>query len=143
MGKIIKAISILENITKNNYKQAFFIGNYCNSVKNHFKKFKIDTHKCADPRNFKKNNEIKLFNCAIRPYGKWYEYFFGNIQAHWYTFSGIFSIDKKDIIQHPLEKYIILKNIVGVHSHPESGHYIERSWGVIFYPLINTIKIEE
>ena len=142
-GKKQKAINILENIIKKKYEQAYFIGNYCSSVKNHFKNFKIDSHKCIDPRNFNKNSETKLFKCIIRPYGKWYEYFFGTTPAHWYTFSGIFSIDKKDIIQHPLEKYIILKNIVGIHSHPESGHYIERSWGVIFYPLIYTIKIEE
>jgi hypothetical protein len=141
--KKIKAICILENIIKNNYKKAFFVGNYCNSVKNHFKNFKINNHKCADSRNFMKNNETELFKCVIRPYGNWYDYFFKNIQARWYTFSGIFSIDKRDITQNPVDKYIILKNIVGVHSHPESGHYIERSWGAIFYPLNNTVKIKE
>jgi hypothetical protein len=142
-GKKEKAINILTNIIKKNYKEACFIGNFCDSVKNHFQNFKISHHKCVDPRNYMKNNETKLFKCAIRPYGNWYNYFFKNTPAHWYTFSGVFSIDKRDIIQHPVERYIILKDIVGVHSNPESGHYIERSWGVIFYPLIHTIKIKK
>ena len=51
--------------------------------------------------------------------------------------------DKKDIIQHPVERYQTLLNTVNNHSNPEAGHYIERSWGVIFYPLVNTIKIKE
>jgi len=38
---------------------------------------------------------------------------------------------------------MILKNVVGLHSNPEVGHYIERSWGAIFYPLIHTVKIKE
>ena len=138
-----KAINILENIIKNNYKKAYFIGNYCHSIKNYFKNFKIDKYKCADSRNFNKNNETKLFKCKIRPYGRWNEYFFKNTPAGWYTYSGVFSIDKKDILQHQVERYMILKNIVGLHSNPEVGHYIERSWGAIFYPLIHTVKIKE
>ena len=138
-----KAINILTNIIKKNYKETYFVGNYCDSVKTHFKNFKIDYHKCVDPRNYIKNSETKLFKCTIRPYGKWYEYFFNDTPASWYTFSGVFSIDKRDIIQHSIERYMLLKNIVGVHSNPEAGHYIERSWGAIFYPLIHTIKIQE
>jgi hypothetical protein len=138
-----KAINILTNIIKKNYKETYFVGNYCDSVKEHFKSFKIDKHKCADSRNFNKNSETKLFKCKIRPYGKWYEYFFKNTPSRWYTFSGVFSIDKRDIIQHSIERYMILKNVVGLHSNPEVGHYIERSWGAIFYPLIHTIKIKE
>ena len=143
LTEINKAINILTNIIKKNYKETYFVGNYCDSVKTHFKNFKIDYHKCVDPRNYIKNSETKLFKCTIRPYGKWYEYFFNDTPASWYTFSGVFSIDKRDIIQHSIERYMLLKNIVGVHSNPEAGHYIERSWGAIFYPLIHTIKIQE
>jgi hypothetical protein len=44
---------------------------------------------------------------------------------------------------HPVDRYITFRNIVRVHSNPESGHYIERSWGAIFFPLNYTAKILE
>jgi hypothetical protein len=72
----------------------------------------------------------------------WYKYFFGNTIAHWYTYWGIFSIDKLDIIQHPLFRYQILIQTVNKHSNPEAGHYIERSWAAIFFPLNYTIKVQ-
>ena len=97
--------------------------------------------KCYIPCKILEQSYEKLRKSRIRPYGNWYNYFFGNIQTHWVTFWGIFSIDKKDIIQHPIERYQLLLNTVNNHSNPEAGHYIERSWGVIFYPLIHTNKI--
>jgi hypothetical protein len=136
------AINILNNIISSNYTSAFFIGNYYNSVRENFKNFQLEYHKCGYSENYIKNKETVIDQCKLRPYGNWYNYFFGNTPAHWVAFSGIFSIDKKDIIQHPVNRYILLKNIVSNHSNPEAGHYIERSWGKIFYPLIYTKKIK-
>ena len=87
------------------------------------------------------NPENKLQLCRLRPYGKWYRYFFGNIKVNYYTYNGIFSIDKRDIIQHSKIKYETLLNTVSNSSNPEAGHYIERSWVAIFYPMIYTKKI--
>jgi hypothetical protein len=56
--------------------------------------------------------------------------------------SGVFSVDKRDIIQHNLDRYERLMSTVSLHSNPEAGHYIERSWGVIFYPFNYTLKIK-
>lgn len=136
-----KAVQLLNKIIENNHKYAFFIGSYHNDVRNHYKHFAIDTHKCSDPVNYQKNREVKLQKCKIRPYGLWNYYFFGNTNAHWSTLSGIFSIDKRDIIQHPISRYQLLIETINKHSNPEAGHYIERSWGVIFYPFIYTEKI--
>jgi radical SAM superfamily enzyme YgiQ (UPF0313 family) len=55
---------------------------------------------------------------------------------------GIFSIDKRDIIQHPIERYQKLLEIVNIYFNHEASHYIERSWGVIFFPMTNTEKIQ-
>jgi hypothetical protein len=136
-----KAILILNKITQHNYENAYFVGYYHQSIKESFNTFKLDNYKTLNKNNLLLNNEKKLKKSRIRPYGNWYNYFFGNIQAHWVTFWGIFSIDKKDIIQHPIERYQLLLNTVNNHSNPETGHYIERSWGVIFYPLIHTNKV--
>jgi hypothetical protein len=134
------ALKILNNIISSNYKNAYFIGNYHKNLKENYKNFTLDIYACSDKDNLEKNSENILDKCKIRPYGLWYNYFFGNTIAHWSILGGIFSIDKRDIIQHPVKRYKHLLFTVDKHSNPEAGHYIERSWCVIFYPLIYTIK---
>jgi hypothetical protein len=119
------------------------MGTYHHSIREYYRDFKKHYHKCAYSENSVKNPETRLYRCKIRPYGKWYDYFFGNSPAHWITYAGIFSINKKDIIQHPVDRYITFRNILRVHSNPEAGHYVERSWGAIFFPLNYTAKIKE
>lgn len=137
-----KAITILNNIISSNYSTAYFVGSYYNSVKDHYKNFTIDNHRVASSENSQKNNNSRLLKCRIRPYGNWYNYHFGNTPAHWVTLFGIFSIDKRDIIQHPIERYQKLLETVNIYFNHEASHYIERSWGVIFFPMINTEKIQ-
>jgi hypothetical protein len=141
--KLTKAHRILNNIIASNYEKAFFSGSFHNSIKNSFSDFFGNNYTCQYPENALKNNESRLYKCRIRPYSNWYNYFFGDTPGHWVSFYGVFSIDKRDIIQHPVDRYENLKNIVRVHSNPEAGHYIERSWGVIFYPMVYTLKLKE
>ena len=140
--KKTKAIQILYNIIKSNYTKAYFVGYYQSSIKNSFYDFKLDEWKTSDLNNFTKNSESKLQLAKIRPYGLWYTYFFGSTIAHWSTWWGVFSIDKRDIVQHPVTRYQTLVELVNKHSNPEAGHYIERSWCAIFYPLRYTQKIK-
>jgi hypothetical protein len=143
--KIIKARNILLNIINSNFTKAYFIGEYnkINNIQNKFKDFQLNNWVTTDRQNFSINTESKLQLCRIRPYGKWFRYFFGNIQPHWNTYCGVFSIDKRDINQHPIERYQQLLETVNKHSNPEAGHYLERSWCAVFYPLIFTIKLHE
>lgn len=136
-----KAVKILNYVISSGYNNAFFLGNYQNDIFETFKDFKLDDWKTSDEKNYKLNSESQLQLCRLRPYGKWYRYFFGNIKAKWNTYLGIFSIDKKDIVQHPRQRYELLVNTLSSHLNPEAGHYIERSWGAIFYPMIYTKKI--
>jgi hypothetical protein len=62
--------------------------------------------------------------------------------VNWITFYGIFSIDKRDIIQNTVEHYKRFLELVNTHSNPEAGHYIERSWSAIFHPL-NYTELKE
>jgi hypothetical protein len=141
MLKKNKAITILNNIINSSYTNAYFLGFYHNNLREHYTNFTLDYYSCSDPENYNKNSENILQKCKLRPYGLWYKYFFGNTIAHWCTLGGIFSIDKRDIIQHPVIRYQRLIESVNKHSNPEAGHYIERSWCAIFYPLIYTQKI--
>jgi hypothetical protein len=136
-----KAKIIINNIIKSKYSRAYLAGHYHENIKEAFNDFLLDNWKSTDTQNFLLNNELTLKKSEIRPYGKWYTYFFGNIQANWTTMCGIFSIDKRDIIQYPVNRYQLLIQTVNNHSNPETGHYIERSWCAIFYPLKHTNKI--
>jgi hypothetical protein len=139
--KKIKATNILNYIISSQCKNAFFLGNYQNNIFETFKDFQLENWKCSHSKNSSLNDECALQLCRLRPYGKWYKYFFGNIKAKWNTYLGIFSIDKRDVIQHPKIRYELLINSLSSHSNPEAGHYVERSWGAIFYPMIYTKKI--
>ena len=139
--KKIKAQCILNNIIQSKFSRAYFVGHYYPNIKEAFNNFKLDNWKTSDIKNLLLNNESVLNKSEIRPYGNWYSHFFGNTQANWITFCGIFSIDKRDIIQNHVEHYKRLLETVNTHSNPEAGHYIERSWGAIFYPLNYTNKI--
>jgi hypothetical protein len=138
-----KAITILNKIIESNYKKAYFLGHYQNNVCESFRNFQLDNWQTTDSRNLLKCEETQLKKCRLRPYSVWYKYFFGKIKARWSTWWGIFSIDKRDILKQPITKYQHLILTVNDHFNPEAGHYIERSWGAIFYPLLYTIKVQE
>jgi hypothetical protein len=134
------AILILNNIET--YNNAIFISlPYRNYLYNIFKKFKLDEYICTDESNKKLNNEKKLLKSLDRPYGKWYKKHFSDIKTKCHIYGGIFSVSKNDILNRNIDFY---KNIIKgleTHSNPEEGHYIERSWCSIFYPLKDTIII--
>jgi hypothetical protein len=138
-----KAVRILINIMNSKYKHAYFIGKHYDSVKQTFYNFTLNEWKTSCNENKLISNESKLQLCKIRPYGRWYDYFLADVPAKWSTFLGIFSIDNKDIIQHPVDRYKRLLETVSNSSNPEAGHYIERSWGAIFFPLMHTKKLQE
>jgi len=128
-----KAIQILNGIK--NYNSAIFLGEYSDNIKNKFNDFKLDNWSSSNSQNLTKNNESKLELSKIRPYGNWFKYYFGNKIIKSFCYWSVFSIDKRDIIQHKINRYIILLSILSNSSNPEVGHYIERSWCAIFYPM--------
>ena len=141
--KKTKAIRILNRIIESNYSKGYFLGHYQNNVCETFKTFELDNWQTSDSKNLLKCGKSELKKCRLRPYYVWYNYFFGKIRARWSTWWGIFSIDKRDIIKHPITRYQELILTVNDHYNPEAGHYIERSWGAIFFPLLYTMKEQE
>jgi hypothetical protein len=119
-------------------KNAVFLGHKTVNLKKCFANFSLDKWSASDPTNLKNNNEANLEHAFLRPYRKWYTHFFGNTVVQKYCYMSIFSIRRLDIIKHDINRYKELLNAVSRHSNPEVGHYIERSWGAIFHPLIAT-----
>ena len=100
--------------------------------------FKINNYMTKNIDNRIKNQEVALKKSNIRPFGLWFDNIFGNIKINCLIYYGIFSIDRNDIIQHPVSRYEFLIKDLSSHSNPEVGHYIERSWCAIFHPIKNT-----
>jgi len=120
---------------------AFFVGEKNSDVRKTLGKFTLDNWQSSNIQNLEKNNEKSLKESHIRPYGNWFDYYFGNIKITFLCYWSIFSIDKRDIIQHPIGRYIILANQLNTSSNPEIGHYIERSWCAIFHPMKYTKQV--
>ena len=119
-------------------ERAVFYGFETDDLKKKFYDFKLENWGSSYTSNSQVNNEIKLFPSDPRPYNIWFSKHFGDINVMNYCFCGIFSIDKRDIIQHPLAYYQCLIKDLEVHSNPEVGHYFERSWAAVFHPLTYT-----
>ena len=97
--------------------------------------FNLTEYICQNPDNVKLNPESELQLSPIRPFGLWYSHNFGNIKTTILSYYGIFSINKSHILSHSKEYYSNLASYLDTHSNPEVGHYFERAWAAIFYPI--------
>lgn len=134
--KLNRGVELLNKVLLK--QNAFFIGKYTPNVLNLFHTFTIDKHKLAHSENFNLNNSIELIKSDIRPFGNWYIHNFGKKNVSYYTYNGILSFDKRDIMKYKIHNYERILKQLSVGPKPESAHYMERSWGAIFYPLIYT-----
>jgi len=128
--KLLKEINIRNN--------AIFISLNEYDIKKLHYNFKLSHWKTAHKKNSSKNDETELKKSPIRPFGLWFENMFGDLKINCLIYYGIFSIDKNDILQHPVSRYEVLIKDLSDHSNPEVGHYLERSWCAVFHPLKNT-----
>jgi hypothetical protein len=137
--KLTKIKKLLELIK--NHNNAIFIPScHYHNVKEALYDFTLDEWVSSDIHNKELNPESNLELSEIRPFGKWYEYYFNDITTHYMTYWSIFSVDNRDILQHPKEYYECLIKQLSNSSNPEVGHYFERAWTAVFYPMNNTIK---
>jgi hypothetical protein len=106
--------------------------------------FYLDKWIASNNKNKQENSEENLQKSEIRPYGKWYETFFGNIpDSYYFTLGEVIGVDKEHILSRPKEEYEIFEEQLNQHSNPEVGHYFERSWGTIFNIDNNVPFIQE
>jgi hypothetical protein len=130
---------LIEHIEKNN--KSIFLSNKISL--NDLYNFQLDNYSSTSQENNSINPENNLELSEIRPFGKWYEDKFKNIELNYVTYGGMFSISKEDIIHHPIQYYKNLIKYLENSSNPEVGHYFERAWEAVFYPMNNTLKIKE
>jgi hypothetical protein len=103
--------------------------------------FQLDHWNANSYENNLINPENKLKPSSIRPFGKWFNTMFGDININYISWNGLFSVSKLDILHHSKNYYKKLMNEVSGSSNPETNHYFERSWEAVFFPMNHTIKI--
>ena len=131
--KMKKARQILHELDMQ--KRTVFIGQHMADVKRDLYNFKLDEWKTSSTENFNQNPESKLMLASPRPFGKWFESKFGDIAIQHVSYGGIMAISKAHILQHPKKYYENLIRDLDKSSNPEAGHYFERSWAAVFYPM--------
>jgi len=134
--KLIKAKNILYKIIK--YNKAFMRLTYIPYVNKTFYNYKHNDYESSS--NFNKNktkNNVKL--SEHRPFGNWYKHHFSNKNFNYLSNLGIFSVDKKDILNHDIKYYEKFLNELKDDSNPEDGFFFEISMYPLFSPLNNTI----
>jgi len=139
-NKINRSKKLIYEIEKNN-SSVFLYNEKRINVKSELYNFTIETHIMADDKNKEINSESKTQLSDIRPFGLWYENIFNNILINHISYGGLFSVSKEDILKHPKTYYESLIEKLSISSNPEVGHYFERSWEAVFYPM-NTKFIE-
>jgi hypothetical protein len=135
--KINKATKLINKIEETNNAVILFNEKH-NNIKDYFYDFKINDYGSTFKDNRELNHESLVLS-QIRPYGKWFENVFGDITPQHVSYFGIISISKTDILQKQKSYYEKLIKHLDNCSNPETGHYFERSWEAVFYPMNNTL----
>jgi len=94
--------------------------------------FSIDEYTSTASENKSINNESAMELARIRPFGEWSKARFGKGALTHVSYSGVLSVSKQDVLQHPKSYYESLLEELSHSSNPEVGHYVERSWQTIF-----------
>ena len=124
---------IIDNSLKT--ETSVFKGTRFTNVRNDNYEFILDSYEATHINN-KEGDEAKVIKQShIRPYGKWYEKNFPNVNIDLLNFWAIFSVSREHIHQHTKDYYMKLIYEIPRHSHPEVGHYFERSWVAVFHPI--------
>ncbi len=133
-----RGLNVIKKATETN-NTVFPVTNVGASVleTDYLNNFQLDEWKTSFKHNQEedKNQSYKTKLSPIRPYGKWFEKHFPNNKCPYVCYMGMFAISKNDIHKNPLEKYKTLISYMDDDVNPEAGHFMERAWVPLFYPI--------
>jgi hypothetical protein len=118
----------------NETKTTTLIGSMYDNIRDNLYDSVFEDYKISNENNKTMNPETRLEPSPIRPFGKWYEEVYGDVDIQVFCHFAIFAVAKEHIIQHPKERYEKLIKYLDSHSNPEVAHYMERTWAAVFYP---------
>ncbi len=105
------------------------------SVRGRLGPFMIKKWKGTDSTNAGALPTVHVLPATRRPYSNWYDHFFGNITVHIVCYYSMFAVSTNHIKHRTVDYYKDLLAEVHVSSNPETGHFMERSWAAVFYPV--------
>jgi len=124
-------------------KDSVFITGVVNDVKKSLYDFNIDRWESSNHKNRELNTSSDLKLSEIRPFGKWFETEFPDININNVNYHGIFSVSKTHIHNRSKNSYERLISYVDKENNTEAAHYFERAFLAVFYPIPeNCIYIE-
>lgn len=98
--------------------------------------FQLDRWSASHPTNALANPEQALERCPERPFRAWYcANFGGHVRVDLVVYFGIFAVHRDHVRHRNGAGYRRLLRYVDGHSNPEAGHYLERAWLAVFYPV--------
>jgi len=127
--EIFNKLVLISNKTKNT---VFFKNKHY--ILELFYNFKLKKHKTTSIENniFDDCHELQQYKGN---YKDWYIDNFGYRSVNYGSFGGILVLHKRHILQHPKKYYEHFLSYLDNHNSPEVGHYLERAWGAVFYPI--------
>lgn len=108
------------------------------NIKHELYNFQMDNYPMSHPTNPSTARNRATVPCSLRPFGKWYEHLFGDLETKVFAHNHIIAVKKEHILRQPIEYYNYLISFVENMEEgrqPEVVHYFERAWSAIFYPL--------
>jgi hypothetical protein len=106
-----------------------------NDVRQNLYNFTLDFWKVSNFQNIKSTHDGALKLCRIRPFGKFYEYYFGNLYTPGVNYFSIYGVTKTHILQSPKKLFEDLIDHVDKDTHTEAAHYLERIALAMFHPI--------
>jgi len=115
---------------------------YEHPIYEHLYDFSLASYQHSHHNN--QHSNAILAPCSERPYGAWYQKNFPDRQSDFASYLGIVCASKARIEANDRYFYEQLIGYLENDRNPEAGHYLERSWGVIFAPQsreVNTSNV--
>ena len=106
-----------------------------NDVRDNIYNFTLENYAVSTSQNNPEKVSCRLTPCTIRPFGKFYETYFGNIVTTGINYFSIFGVSKKHILNAPKNLYEDLIEHVNKDIHTEAAHYLERVTLALFHPI--------
>jgi hypothetical protein len=116
---------------------SYFIGkDYEQNIGELMGNFTMSYYMAHCKQNVNSSTKVELFPANPRPFSEWYKkHFPGLTKETRGSFAGIFAVSKPHIQQRKKEDYMPILQDLAAHSNPEAGHFMERAWLALFYPI--------
>lgn len=138
--KTLKTIEYVDK-TKNSVFIVDHLENNINDKNNSIYNFTLENYELANSKNKELNTDQKLNKCSIRPFGKWYDHLFPDININSINYNGIFAVSREHIQNRTKESYQELITYVNKDKNEECAHYFERAFLAVFHPIPNNCLI--